>query len=377
MIRLLTGPEKVALRDALMEHYDPFSIKEFTEKRLNKQFFNYTTLYAVFQAQLLEFINQFTMKGWHGELIIAFLSDFPDHKTVQSLAFDLGISAQCYTESEQQLVDCGGLQNLLDSTPFLDVSVFLQQISKLERCICRVEITMKDDTEKWGTGVLVGPDRVMSNYHVFEDLITRPQSVKSAICRFDYNASADGTQIFPGYAIALHPDPKRQIIASSPYAELDVTGSPSLDTPWPIDKLDYALVRLEREIDREAYGPAYGGIPAPKTTESERGYIKVPAERPAFFNGSHLFIIQHPEKAPKKVAFGFGKVDGMDAAGQRVRYQVNTLKGSSGSPCFNEKFEWVALHNMGDPSWNPQYNQGVPVYRILEDLKKQNCSLPN
>lgn len=369
MIRLLTGPEKIVLRDAIVERYDPFTIKEFTEFRLDKKFFNYTPPFAPFNSQVLEFINQFNMKGWHGQLINAFLSDFPDHGAVQILAFDLGLAASSYTANADQLLDRNGLQNLLDSTPFLDVSVFLKEISRVERCVCRVEIVLQNDTKKWGTGVLVGPDLVMSNYHVFEDLIKQPAAVQSAVCRFDYNAAADGTGIFPGHAVALSADP---VVASSAYSELDVSGSPTLETAWPADKLDYALVRLERKISEEAFGPTFAGMPEVKT---KRGYITAPTAQPVFLNGGHLFIVQHPDKAPKKIAFGFGKVEGTDAAGQRVRYKVNTLDGSSGSPCFNEKYQWVALHNMGDPLWNPQYNQGIPVFRILEDLNNKGITL--
>jgi hypothetical protein len=115
-----------------------------------------------------------------------------------------------------------------------------------------------------------------------------------------------------------------------------------------------------------------GGTPMSQAT---RGWIKPPDPPANLFSGGHIIIVQHPEGSPQKVAFGFSQSEGTDSGKIRLRYQVNTLKGSSGSPCFNEKFEWIALHNMGDPNWNPKYNQGVVAGRIVDDLKLKGISI--
>lgn len=371
MVRQLTGPEKTILKDALVQHYDTFTIKEFTEYRLDKKFVQFAPPFAPsLDTMFWEFVNQFNLKGWHVDLVNAFLAEHPAHEAVLKLAFQLGIGPKFYDSIPANNIDAGGLQNLLNANPFLDVSVLLKEISRIERCVCRVEIQLNDDTQKWGTGFLVGPDLLLSNYHVFRELIEKPETVKNIICRFDYNVSADGTNIFQGltYQLAVNP-----IIESSPNSPLDVTGSPNLNIAWPTDKLDYALVRLEKPVADETFGIYYGDA---TSSASKRGFISAPAVKPKLFNGGHLFIVQHPEKMPKKIAFGFGMLEGTDDAEQRVRYKVNTLHGSSGSPCFNEKYQWIALHNMGDPLWNPTYNQGIPAFRIIEDLQKKGITLP-
>ena len=48
------------------------------------------------------------------------------------------------------------------------------------------------------------------------------------------------------------------------------------------------------------------------------------------------------------------------------------MHGSSGSPLFNEKFELIGLHNMGDPRYIPKFNQGININAILNDLNAKN-----
>ena len=59
----------------------------------------------------------------------------------------------------------------------------------------------------------------------------------------------------------------------------------------------------------------------------------------------------------------------------RLRYKTNTQPGSSGSPCFDASFQWIALHHSGDPMYHsgganaPRYNQGILVSAITALLE--------
>jgi len=56
----------------------------------------------------------------------------------------------------------------------------------------------------------------------------------------------------------------------------------------------------------------------------------------------------------------------------RVQYRTNTLGGSSGSPCFTQKWELAALHHRGDPKYPDlagPTNQGIPFGAILALMK--------
>jgi hypothetical protein len=80
--------------------------------------------------------------------------------------------------------------------------------------------------------------------------------------------------------------------------------------------------------------------------------------------------LQHPDGAPLKIAFG--QSVGLNANETRLRYTVNTVGGSSGSPCLNAQLELVGLHHAGDPNFDPghqpDYNAAIPIRAITDYL---------
>ncbi len=77
--------------------------------------------------------------------------------------------------------------------------------------------------------------------------------------------------------------------------------------------------------------------------------------------------LQHPSREPLKLAIGMDEQIEVNAAGNRIRYSVPTLPGSSGSPVFDTDWDLVALHHAGDPdSIQPKYNEGIPISVIAE-----------
>jgi hypothetical protein len=58
-----------------------------------------------------------------------------------------------------------------------------------------------------------------------------------------------------------------------------------------------------------------------------------------------------------------------------MRYVTNTEKGSSRSPVFNENWDLIALHQSGDRSIVPFYNQGIPFAAILGRLARRGRKL--
>ncbi len=65
-------------------------------------------------------------------------------------------------------------------------------------------------------------------------------------------------------------------------------------------------------------------------------------------------------------------VIGLNDNKTRVRYTTDTEPGSSGSPCFNQNWELVALHHSGDPNWLPSWNEGIPTDLILDHLTRHD-----
>jgi hypothetical protein len=84
-----------------------------------------------------------------------------------------------------------------------------------------------------------------------------------------------------------------------------------------------------------------------------------------------VLIIQHPEGEPLALAIG---VVQDQVTNVRLRYDADTIYGSSGSGVFNQALELIALHHAGDPSSpiRAKYNQGIPIGLILTMFKTRN-----
>src|SRR5204863_1924748 len=93
------------------------------------------------------------------------------------------------------------------------------------------------------------------------------------------------------------------------------------------------------------------------------------AFRPDFVPHSPLFIIQHPKGEPIKLNLDTNSIIGLvDDRRLRVRYATNSEPGSSGSPCFDQNWQLIALHHAGDHEFAPQYNEGIPIDAIVRRL---------
>jgi hypothetical protein len=225
----------------------------------------------------------------------------------------------------------------------LDVRIWRDRLAAIERRVCRVDF----GGNALGTGFLVGPDLVLTNWHVVERAASSA-GFGSVSCLFDYMSTAEGARP-DGTRIALHHD---ALVDSSPYSRAELTDRP--DDPLPADdELDYALLRLDRAIGSEA---ADGG---------SRGWLVLSGDAAVPRPGDPLMILQHPDGAPLKLALDTQAILAVNANGTRIRYATNTDPGSSGSPCFTLDWDLVALHHFGDPAWrDPRFNQGVPVGKI-------------
>jgi hypothetical protein len=229
----------------------------------------------------------------------------------------------------------------------LDVRVWTTRLTQIERQVCRVEL----EGNALGTGFLVGPDAVLTNWHVFE-VAKSAGKVGSLGCRFDYELLPDG-KVEPGKLVMLA---DAGCIDSSPYSAAEKTANP--DNPPPsLQELDYALLRLaSRTGDEQVGGKARGWIALPKTV------LPLPTDVP-------ILILQHPEGTPMKLAMDTQSVIGLNGNGTRLNYRTNTDPGSSGSPAFTMDWDLVALHHSGDPKWeNPTFNQGVPIELVRRSI---------
>ena len=70
---------------------------------------------------------------------------------------------------------------MLDGVSFEDAAVWLAQLTRMRRAVCRSRATAQAESiEGFGTGYLVAPDVVMTNFHVAEAFSDRPCKGKAS-----------------------------------------------------------------------------------------------------------------------------------------------------------------------------------------------------
>jgi len=198
-----------------------------------------------------------------------------------------------------------------------------------------------------GTGILVGPDVVVTNYHVVQQHIESQANRPEIVCRFDYASDVSG--VADGLPIGLNATGD-WTIANSPYDQAADTRGMGI----PKDGcLDFAILKLSTPFDVDRKPLALS--PNAQTVDPN-----LP-----------ILIVQHPKGAPMSLAIGASL--GLNENGSRLRYDTDTLPGSSGSAVFNQHLELVALHHAGDPSavTRATYNQGIPIAKIVAALQER------
>ncbi len=314
--------------------------------RLAKDLARYAALPNTMDQIAFEVIQNANAEGWTAQLIAGARESRPDNPKLLRFAQDFGLTAAT-AELERKV---------RDDLPFLDIVKWRTRLGEIEGQVCRVETPYE-----LGTGFLLGPDVLITNYHVMQEVIKNPAVSGQVVLRFDYKKLDDGTTVNKGIEFRLVK--QNWLIDSSPHSQVDLLADPGDQTPKP-DELDYALLRL----DGEPGNRPIGGDKA-EPTALPRRWVTPRAEPYAFPADAPVFIVQHPEAQPLKLALETKGVISENANHTRVRYRTNTEKGSSGSPVFNAEWELIALHHSGDRKIVPVYNQGIPFAAILAQLE--------
>jgi len=345
----LNGSRLEALSEALRDAFVPQRFKEMLRFKLDKRLEDYS-LGEDYREIVFEVITQAEAEGWTAELIQAARQTVPGNASLQAVAQEVSLAAVT-PELER---------TIKKENPFLDIVAFRTRLGQVETQVCRIEIPTPRGMV-YGTGFLLGPDVVMTNHHVMDAVISGKAKPESAIFRFDYKRLSDSV-ISEGAVFKLAA--ADWLVDDSPPSAIDSKQEPKPGVPGP-DELDYSIVRLDGSPGTK---PA-GEKPDPKAPP--RGWISLDRSASAPPDSS-LLIVQHPEAAPLKLAVDMSGVIGTNGNSTRLRYKVNTEGGSSGAPCFNAKWELVALHHSGDPNFDPahkpEYNEGIPVAAIVSLL---------
>jgi hypothetical protein len=371
----LNGPQQGKLSEALRDAFNPNTFTLMLLHRLNRHVYNIASVGASFETTVAEVIARANMEGWLDQLILKGREANPGNPRLFSFTQEFGLAVLPneqkpdgkdvpFFTTRQELERVIKPQN-----PMLDVNVWRQQLGEAESRVCRIEFETDQGKVVNGTGFLFGsPDVVMTNYHVMEAVIKGKNNAKTADgisakaekveCRFDFKRTLGGVVLNPGVTYKLADD-----------WLIDESENFPLDQLPPPDRLDYALIRLATSAGDDTVGDQGNQF------GEKRGFFPLP-DNP--FNpaaGSGLSIMQHPRGDPLKLALDDDGVLSLNENETRLRYETNTEKGSSGSPCFTFKWDLVALHHSGDPDFDPAhkptYNEGIPMTAITKLIKER------
>ena len=223
------------------------------------------------------------------------------------------------------------LQSWLKPEPdYLDVG-FLKRAIEQSASVCRIEIPSRNIM---GTGVLITPNKLLTNYHVLqpseEDNIQ--SNALNAILKFGcFTSDNDITTQSKSFQL----DRVKPILKFS-----------------KIENLDYILLQVESKITQE------------KDIKPARWDIyNLPQERMG------LNVLQHPEGDSMKLSISQNGVTGVYQEYGLVQYVNKTASGSSGSPCFDENWFLVALHHAQKAKSFGTIREGILFNSIYQEIK--------
>jgi cellulose synthase operon protein C len=302
------------------------------------------------RTEVLEMVRQSQMEGWTDQLV-EHAQQITDHPGIRNL---IGHLQLLDFEGDAHLINRSLEQTIKARTiGGRDFVTWRDKLIRLWTRVCRIEVQLPSGApQSLGTGFLVGPDLVLTNYHVIQHFTSEgggpPENAQLA-CRFDYGIESGGEN--PGLVVP---------VAGSWLADYSLYHGTEFSDPGIVpaeDELDYALIRL---------GSPVGTMPSAEG--SKRGWIITSVEQRFARATDFICVIQSPLSGPMKIAVG--TVIGVNPNGTRIRYDTNTEPGSSGSPCFDANLELVALHHAAEPGYGsrPTFNQGIPIDRIIRRM---------
>ncbi|MEH2334375.1 effector-associated domain EAD1-containing protein [Nostoc sp.] len=204
---------------------------------------------------------------------------------------------------------------------------FLKRAIQQSTSVCRIEIP---SCNIMGTGVLITPNKVLTNYHVFHP--NEENNARDAVLNFGCFTSDNGVK---DYGSSFKLDNQKPILRFS-----------------KTEHLDYILLQVESKITQEK------NIKPARWDER-----KLPIEKMG------ISVLQHPEGDSMKLSISHDGITGVYHDSGLVQYVNKTALGSSGSPCFDEDWCLVALHHAQRAKTFGTIREGILFAAIYQEIQ--------
>jgi endonuclease G len=335
----LTGPDRKALREAIQSAYPtPDDLAQFLNESLSLNLAAVAGSGIPYRFIVGKLITQWAIpKGQLDRLVLA-LADDTENPAIQT--FCRRVLGQYLrlnpADTPSPALDWDRdwamadeeLQGFLPRQFSLEADVGeLRRGLTLADSVCRL-IDRQGNAR--GTGVLIAPDLVLTNYHVLslQPTVDLTPLAAPLTCEFGYISTALGQRVAVD---------RRAMAATDPVAQAS-----------PIAELDYALLRIAPS-DRPV---------APVTL----------AAPPPLAPNDPLHLLQHPAGEQMKVSLSNNGVVKVDDRRGLVLYVNATQGGSSGAPCFNGDWQLVALHHKEKATSFGSVREGILLSAIYQHI---------
>lgn len=341
----LSGEDRKQLREAIESAYpDPDDLKIFVDATLEK---NLAVIAGVGKhgTVIFHLIQWAIAKGYIDDIILALARDtknsaiqrFCGRILQQRLSLNTsdgwaGKSPLDFQPADWNLdISNEELQVFLPKQFSFEADVgMLQRGLDLANSVCKITFADRPP-EACGTGVLIAPGLVLTNYHVL--------SLKDGV---DLNEIARFARFEFGYISPKSDETGRIQTLKAAEDEAVIRSS-------PIHQLDYAVLRLSSDED-------FSIEPVPFDASSQ------------LMPESPLNMLQHPEGVQMKVSLSNNGVVKTDDTRGLVLYVNSTKRGSSGSPCFDREWKLVALHHKEVTTSFGSIREGILFSAIYSEI---------
>ncbi len=181
-------------------------------------------------------------EGWTSNLLQAARTALPYNLELQTAADQLGLAPRLMvalrpSPPRQRRMNTPTLEKIIrGANSMLELPAWRDKLGEIEYQVCRIDLA----GHAAGTGFLVGPDLVMTCYHVVETLLKDAEKPNNLLVRFDFKITNDQKVVNPGREFTLAED---WLVDASPYNPQEALGQE--DAAVQPDQLDYAILRLK------------------------------------------------------------------------------------------------------------------------------------
>ena len=221
----------------------------------------------------------------------------------------------------------------------------IQRIRDANQRVCRISIKTMYGLDDVGTGILVGPNLILTCHHVIFDRDNRTlDHPDEIVIRFDISPDQDST-LEKQYKLKSGNWPQRVISKPENFTKDDNGDIHKLLDPLP-DELDFTILELDGKPSEDVF------------PESNRGYFDLYATKPIAINRPGFGFSYPADYVSLQTSTGL--IQGREVP-NRYQYDIQTGAGSSGGLILDQDYQAVALHSAA----KADYNQGIALIDIL------------